>query len=85
MEKTKDSRRWLLLLLMFAAFAVTFMTRFVWSPLNTTVTEELGLSNVAAGSFYVGIFYRLRYKHRFQGNTGRPFWGQVCSVWQVCL
>ena len=52
MEKTKDSRRWLLLLLMLAAFAVTFMTRFVWSPLNTTVTEELGLSNVAAGSFY---------------------------------
>ncbi|UWP58484.1 MFS transporter [Ruminococcus gauvreauii] len=56
MEKTKDSRRWLLLLLMLAAFAVTFMTRFVWSPLNTTVTEELGLSNVAAGSFMSAFF-----------------------------
>ena len=56
MEKTNNSKRWIMLLLMLAAFSVTFMTRFVWSPLNTTVTEELGLSNVAAGSFMSAFF-----------------------------
>lgn len=55
--KTKSkSTGWIMLLLMLASFAVTFMTRFVWSPLNSTVTEILGLSNAAAGSFMSAFF-----------------------------
>ena len=45
----RTSAKWLMLLLMLAAFSVTFMTRFVWSPVSGTVQELLGLSNTAAG------------------------------------
>lgn len=45
------SVKWFMLLLMLAAFSVTFMTRFVWSPVSGTVQELLGLSNTAAGAF----------------------------------
>lgn len=52
----KNSRKWLLLILLLAAFSVTFMTRFVWSPLNSTVSEALGLSKIASGSFMSAFF-----------------------------
>lgn len=56
MTTKSKSTGWLMLLLMLASFSVTFMTRFVWSPLNTTVTDVLGLSNAAAGSFMSAFF-----------------------------
>ena len=84
MEKTKDSRRWLLLLLMLAAFAVTFMTRFVWSPLNTTVTEELGLSNVAAGSFMSAFFIGYVIT-QIPGEHWQTVLGSSMFCRQVCL
>ena len=56
MESKRNSKRWVMLLLLLAAFSVTFMTRFIWSPLNSAVTEVLGLSNVAAGSFMSAFF-----------------------------
>lgn len=52
----KGATRWLLLLLLLAAFTVTFMTRFVWSPVSPTVTSDLGLSNLSAGSFMSAFF-----------------------------
>ena len=56
MEKKKSAGRWMLLLLLLASFAVTFMTRFVWSPVSKTVMSELNMSNVAAGSFMSAFF-----------------------------
>ncbi|MCC6093516.1 MAG: MFS transporter [Eubacterium sp.] len=56
MEEKKSKSRWLILLLLLASFAVTFMTRFVWSPVSKTVMGELGMSNVAAGSFMSAFF-----------------------------
>lgn len=50
------SAKWFMLLLMLAAFSVTFMTRFVWSPVSGTVQELLGLSNTAAGAFMSAFF-----------------------------
>lgn len=52
----RTSAKWLMLLLMLAAFSVTFMTRFVWSPVSGTVQELLGLSNTAAGAFMSAFF-----------------------------
>ena len=52
----RTSAKWLMLLLMLAAFSVTFMTRFVWSPVSGTVQELLGLSNTAAGGFMSAFF-----------------------------
>lgn len=41
---------------MCCTFAVTFITRFVWTPLNATVSEELGLTAVQAGAFMSAFF-----------------------------
>lgn len=56
MKSKKGAGRWLILLLLLASFAVTFLTRFVWSPVSKTVMEELNLNNVAAGSFMSAFF-----------------------------
>lgn len=56
MEEKKGAGRWLILLLLLASFAVTFMTRFVWAPVSKTVMSELNMSNAAAGSFMSAFF-----------------------------
>lgn len=56
MNNKSKSTGWIMLLLMLASFSVTFMTRFIWAPLNVTVTDILGLSNAAAGSFMSAFF-----------------------------
>ncbi len=55
MERKKYTK-WLMLFLMCCTFAVTFITRFVWTPLNATVSEELGLTAVQAGAFMSAFF-----------------------------
>jgi sugar phosphate permease len=56
MAKQNIHFRWLMLFLMLLAFTVTFMSRFVWSPLNATVAPLLGMSKVASGSFMSAFF-----------------------------
>lgn len=50
------NKRWLFLLLMVASFSATFMTRFVWAPVSSTVTSVLSLSNASAGAFMSAFF-----------------------------
>lgn len=54
--ENKKYTKWLMLFLMCCTFAVTFITRFVWTPLNGTVSEELGLTAVQAGAFMSAFF-----------------------------
>lgn len=54
--ETKKYTKWFMLFLMCCAFAVTFITRFIWSPLNGTVSAELGLTAVQAGAFMSAFF-----------------------------
>ncbi|MBC3796228.1 MFS transporter [Acetobacterium tundrae] len=56
METSNSTKRWLILILMLASFAATFMTRFIWSPLGSTVAPILGISNTAVGSFMSAFF-----------------------------
>lgn len=56
LENSRGATKWLILLMLVAAFTVTFMTRFIWSPLNATVSAELGMTGVQAGSFMSAFF-----------------------------
>ena len=56
MENTKSGSRWVILLVLLAAFTVTFMTRFIWAPLSSTISPELGLTAAQAGSFMSAFF-----------------------------
>lgn len=56
MKNSKNSKRWIILILMLASFSATFMTRFIWSPLGSTVAPILGISNTAVGSFMSAFF-----------------------------
>ena len=56
MENTKSGSRWAILLVLLAAFTVTFMTRFIWAPLSSTISPELGLTAAQAGSFMSAFF-----------------------------
>ena len=55
MERKKYTK-WLMLFLMCCSFAGTFITRFVWTPLYATVSEDLGLTAVQAGAFMSAFF-----------------------------
>ena len=48
--------RWFMLLILLASFTVTFMTRFIWSPLIPTMRAEFGMSAAEAGA-YMSAFY----------------------------
>lgn len=69
----RTSAKWLMLLLMLAAFSVTFMTRFVWSPVSGTVQELLGLSNTAAGAF-MSAFLSDMLSPRFPEESWQTAW-----------
>lgn len=56
MKKSDSSNRWIILILMLASFSATFMTRFIWAPLGSTVAPILGISNTAVGSFMSAFF-----------------------------
>ena len=56
MEKTGSAKKWLILIMLLASFSVTFMTRFVWSPLSSTIAPELGMTAAQAGSFMSAFF-----------------------------
>lgn len=56
METSKTTKRWIILILLLASFSATFMTRFIWSPLGSTVAPILGISNTAVGSFMSAFF-----------------------------
>ena len=54
--KPQQSAKWLSLLAVTLAFTFTFLTRFIWSPLMTTVSQEFGLSVMQAG-LYMSAFF----------------------------
>lgn len=57
MEQTKsNSVKWIYLMLLLVSFTVTFMTRFIWSPLIPTVTPILSITAAQAGA-YMSAFY----------------------------
>ena len=54
--KESSGFRWFMLFILLASFTVTFMTRFIWSPLIPTMSKEFGLSATEAGA-YMSAFY----------------------------
>lgn len=54
--KENTTFRWFMLFILLASFTVTFMTRFIWSPLIPTMSSEFGLSAAEAGA-YMSAFY----------------------------
>ena len=48
--KESSGFRWFMLFILLASFTVTFMTRFIWSPLIPTMSKEFGLSATEAGA-----------------------------------
>ncbi|MFA0815301.1 MAG: MFS transporter [Anaerofustis sp.] len=57
METTyKNSTKWFMLILMFLAFTATFVTRFIWSPLQSTMIQVLGIDAATAGAIFSTFF-----------------------------
>ncbi len=55
-DNSFSSYRWVILALVVVCFCATFVTRFTWPPLITTVAPVLKLSMAQAGS-YMSAFY----------------------------
>ncbi len=53
---TPSKRRWLALLAVVSAYTFTFISRYVWSPLMGTVSQEFAL-NSAQGGIYMSAFF----------------------------
>lgn len=56
MEQNKGSAKWYMLILMLLAFTATFVTRFIWSPMQTEMMDVLGIDATVAGSIF-SIFF----------------------------
>lgn len=57
MENTKSGMtRWFMLMLMLAAFIATFVTRFMWSPMQSEMMTVLGIDAATAGAVF-SIFF----------------------------
>ncbi len=54
--KESSAFRWFMLIVLLASFTVTFMTRFIWSPLISTMSAEFSLNATEAGA-YMSAFY----------------------------
>ena len=56
----KSSNRWLALMSATLAFTFTFLSRFTWAPLMSTVMEEFSINATQAGlymsAFFAGFF-----------------------------
>lgn len=50
------NKKWIYLFLMTISFTVTFMTRFIWPPLISTVAPVFGMTSAQAGA-YMSAFY----------------------------
>lgn len=52
----KSSNRWLALMSATLAFTFTFLSRFTWAPLMSTVMEEFSINATQAG-LYMSAFF----------------------------
>ncbi|NTW72594.1 MAG: MFS transporter, partial [Eubacteriaceae bacterium] len=52
----KNSMKWFMLILMLLAFTATFVSRFIWSPMQSTMMEVLGVDPAIAGTIF-SIFF----------------------------
>lgn len=51
-----SARRWLALMAVVSAYTFTFISRYVWSPLMGTVSQEFALNSAQAG-IYMSVFF----------------------------
>lgn len=57
MEQSKSSgNKWFMLILMLAAFTATFVARFIWSPLQSTMMEVFQIDPAVAGGIFSVFF-----------------------------
>lgn len=60
-ENSQNKLKWFMLFLMLAAFTVTFLARFIWSPMQATIGTDLGLNatelGLIFGAFYTGYVF----------------------------
>ena len=70
----KSSNRWLALMSATLAFTFTFLSRFTWAPLMSTVMEEFSINATQAG-LYMSPSSRATASRRFPAAS----WPISCS------
>ncbi|MBF7097503.1 MFS transporter [Alkalibacter mobilis] len=55
-DNNSSGTKWFMLILMLAAFTATFVARFMWSPLQSTMMEVFNIDTAVAGGIFSVFF-----------------------------